>query len=56
MCHQGSNHVIKSEFQWPKETAINIDDNDPEIKTEIKANALVMEVGVLDNLDPFQVG
>ena len=41
----------KSEFQWPKQIAINIDDNDTEIKTEIKANALVMEVGVLEKLE-----
>ena len=41
----------KSEFQWPKQAAVNIDDNDPEIKTEIKANALVMEVGVLEKLE-----
>ena len=33
------------------QAAVNIDDNDPEIKTEIKANALVMEVGVLEKLE-----
>ena len=38
----------KSEFQWSKQIAVDIDDNDPEIKTEIKANALMMEVGVLE--------
>ena len=41
----------KSEFQWPKEIAVDIDDADPEIKTEIKVNASVMEVGVLEKLD-----
>ena len=41
----------KSEFQWPKQTAVNIDDNDCEIKTEITANSLVMEVGVLEKLE-----
>ena len=56
LCFNGPQFLWKSEFQWPKEIAINIDDNDPEIKTEIKTNALVMEVGVLDKLDPFQVG
>ena len=47
----GPQFLWKSEFQWPKQTAVNIDDKDPEIKTEIKANALVMEVGVLDKLE-----
>ena len=31
--------------------AVDIDDNDPEIKTEIKANALVMEVVILEKLE-----
>ena len=47
----GPQVLWKSEFQWPKQIAINIDDNDTEIKTEIKANALVMEVGVLEKLE-----
>ena len=41
----------ESEFQWPKQIAVDIDDNDPEIKTEIKVNPLVMEVGVLEKLE-----
>ena len=47
----GPQFLWKSEFQWPKQAAVNIDDNDPEIKTEIKANTLVMEVGVLEKLE-----
>ena len=41
----------KSEFQWPKQIAGDIDDNDLEIKTEIKANVLMIEVGVLEKLE-----
>ena len=43
--------MSKSEFRWPKQIAVDIDDNDPEIKTEIKEDALVMEVGVLEKLE-----
>ena len=34
-----------------KQTAVNIDDNDPEIKTEKKASALVMKTGELEKLE-----
>ena len=46
--HHGPQFFWKSEFQWSKQIAVDIDDNDPEIKTEIKVNALMMEVGVLE--------
>ena len=46
--HHGPQFFWKSEFQWSKQIVVDIDDNDPEIKTEIKANALMMEVGVLE--------
>ena len=45
------NFLWKSEFQWTKQIAEDIDDTDPEIKTEIKVNALVIEVGVLEKLE-----
>ena len=47
----GPQFLWKSEFQWSTQIAVDINDTDPEIKTEIKVNALVMEVGVLEKLE-----
>ena len=38
-------------MQRPKQIAVDIDDNDPEIKTEIKVNTLMIEAGVLKKLE-----
>ena len=46
----GPEFLWKSEFQWPKQITVDID-NDPEIKTEIKVNALMMEVELLEKLE-----
>ena len=42
----GLQFLWKSEFQWPKRAAADIDDNDLEIKADTKLNALVMEAGL----------
>ena len=41
----------KPELQRPKPIAVDIDDNDPEIKTEIKINTLMIEAWVLKKLE-----
>ena len=38
-------------MQRPKPIAVDIDDNDPEIKTEIKVNTLMIEAWVLKKLE-----
>ena len=52
--------VIKDESSWScikgfirikQQIAVDIGDSDPEMKKEIKVNALMMEVGVLDKLE-----
>lgn len=42
---------MKGFIRIKQQIAVDIGDNDPEMKKEIKVNVLMMEVGVLDKLE-----
>ena len=48
----GPEFLWKSEFQWPRQKPVKkIQDDDPEVKREMKVHTILIKEGILDRLE-----
>ena len=48
---EGSQFLWKSEREWPIQVSVDVDDNDPEVKTTLIVNLAANEVDLLSKLE-----